>query len=49
MRDFQARGVTAWDDFQKDHPAGSYPIPDVPAAGEGGEKQLELEKRYSKP
>jgi len=26
-----------------------YPIPDVPAAGEGGEKQIELEKRYFKP
>ena len=49
MRDFQARGVAAWDDFQKNHPAGSYPIPDVPATGEGGEKQLELEKRYFKP
>ena len=49
MRDFQARGVAAWDDFQKKHPAGSYPIPDVPAMGEGGEKQLELEKRYFKP
>jgi 2-methylisocitrate lyase-like PEP mutase family enzyme len=49
MRDFQARGVAAWDDFQAKHAAGSYPIPDVPADGEGGEKQLELEKRYSKP
>jgi len=49
MRDFEARGVAAWDDFQKRHAAGSYPIPDVPAAGEGGEKQLELEKRYFKP
>jgi 2-methylisocitrate lyase-like PEP mutase family enzyme len=49
MRDFQARGVAAWDDFQAAHAKGSYPIPDVPADGEGGEKQLELEKRYSKP
>jgi len=49
MRDFQARGVAAWEDFQKRHPAGSYPIPDVPPTGEGGEKQLELEKRYFKP
>src|SRR5437773_6327366 len=49
MRDFQARGVAAWDDFQAAHSPGSYPIPDVPVSGEGGEKQLELEKRYSKP
>ena len=49
MRDFQARGVAAWEDFQKAHPAGSYPVPDVPATGEGGEKQIELEKRYFKP
>ena len=47
MRDFQARGVTAWEDFQNKH--GGYPIPDVPPTGEGGEKQAELEKRYFKP
>ena len=44
-----AGGVAAWDDFQAAHSPGSYPIPDVPVSGEGGEKQLELEKRYSKP
>ena len=49
MRAFQARGVAAWDDFQAQHAAGSYPVPDVPAEGEGGDKQLELEKRYLKP
>jgi hypothetical protein len=49
MREFQKRGVAAWEDFQNMHPAGSYPIPDVPAEGEGGEKQIELEKRYAKP
>jgi 2-methylisocitrate lyase-like PEP mutase family enzyme len=49
MRDFQARGVAAWEDFQRQHAAGSYPIPDAPPSGEGGEKQLELEKRYFKP
>src|SRR5438477_5772599 len=48
MRDFQTRGVAAWDDFQAAHAPGSYPVPDVPAAGEGGEKQLELERRYFK-
>jgi 2,3-dimethylmalate lyase len=46
MRDFQKRGVVAWDDFQAAHKG--YPVPDVPAAGEGGEKQLELERRYFK-
>ena len=29
MRDFQTRGVAAWEDFQKKH--AGYPIPDVPA------------------
>src|SRR3954470_12019767 len=47
MRDFQTRGVAAWEDFQKNH--AGYPLPDVPPAGEGGEKQIELEKRYFKP
>jgi 2-methylisocitrate lyase-like PEP mutase family enzyme len=47
MQDFQKRGVTAWEDFQKKH--SGYPIPDVPPEGEGGEKQRELEKRYFKP
>jgi 2-methylisocitrate lyase-like PEP mutase family enzyme len=47
MKDFQSRGIAAWDDFQKKHTG--YPIPDVPASGEGGEKQQELEKRYFKP
>jgi len=46
MRDFQKRGVAAWDDFQKKHTG--YPIPDVPPSGEGGDKQIELEKRYFK-
>jgi len=47
MKDFQSRGIAAWEDFQKQH--AGYPIPDVPASGEGGEKQQELEKRYFKP
>ena len=46
MKDFQSRGIAAWEDFQKQH--AGYPIPDVPASGEGGEKQIELEKRYFK-
>ena len=46
MRDFQKRGVAAWDDFQAAHKG--YPLPEVPASGEGGEKQVELERRYYK-
>jgi 2,3-dimethylmalate lyase len=46
MRDFQKRGVAAWDDFQAAHKG--YPVPDVPASGEGGDKQIELERRYYK-
>jgi 2-methylisocitrate lyase-like PEP mutase family enzyme len=48
MREFQKHGVAAWDAFQAAHPNGSYPIPEVPAAGESAEKQRELEGRYSK-
>src|SRR3954470_3610431 len=48
MRDFQKRGVAAWDDFQLGRKNAPYPVPDVPAAGEGGEKQRALEERYSK-
>ena len=46
MRDFESRGIAAWEDFQARHAQRPYPIPDVPPGGEGGEKQLELEKRY---
>ena len=46
MREFDARGIAAWEEFQAANKG--YPIPDVPAAGEGGEKQQELEKRYFK-
>jgi 2-methylisocitrate lyase-like PEP mutase family enzyme len=48
MRDFQKRGIAAWEDFQAAHEHTPYPIPDVPPAGEGGEKQRELEQRYFK-
>jgi 2-methylisocitrate lyase-like PEP mutase family enzyme len=48
MRDFEKRGIAAWEDFQAAHAKAPYPIPDVPAAGEGGEKQAELERRYFK-
>jgi 2-methylisocitrate lyase-like PEP mutase family enzyme len=49
MQTFQTRGVKAWEQFEagrKDKPP--YPVPDVDASGEGGEKQIALEKRYSK-
>ena len=48
MRDFQKRGIQAWEDFQAAHEHRPYPIPDVPPGGEGGEKQRELEQRYFK-
>jgi len=48
MRDFQKRGIQAWEDFQAAHEHTPYPIPDVPPGGEGGEKQRELEQRYFK-
>jgi len=48
MRDFQKRGIQAWEDFQAAHEHTPYPIPDVPPDGEGGEKQRELERRYYK-
>jgi 2-methylisocitrate lyase-like PEP mutase family enzyme len=46
MQDFNARGITAWDDFvarRKDKP---YPRPDVGPEGEGAEKQRMLEEKY---
>jgi 2-methylisocitrate lyase-like PEP mutase family enzyme len=46
MQQFNARGIAAWEDFvaaRKDRP---YPVPEVPASGEGLEKQRELEQRY---
>jgi 2-methylisocitrate lyase-like PEP mutase family enzyme len=46
MQEFQKRGIGAWEDFvasRKDRP---FPRADVGRAGEGGEKQRELEERY---
>ena len=46
MTAFQERGVDAWDDFvasRKDRP---YPVPEMPAEGEGAAKQRLLEERY---
>jgi 2-methylisocitrate lyase-like PEP mutase family enzyme len=46
MQAFQTRGIAAWDEFEAAHRERPYPVPAVPASGEGAEKQLELEKRY---
>jgi 2-methylisocitrate lyase-like PEP mutase family enzyme len=46
MKEFEKRGVAAWEDFvasRKDRP---YPIPEVGPEGEGLDKQRELEERY---
>jgi 2-methylisocitrate lyase-like PEP mutase family enzyme len=46
MSAFRERGVGAWDDFvasRKDRP---YPVPEIPAEGEGADKQRALEERY---
>src|SRR5204863_6744927 len=46
MTAFQGRGVSAWDDFvasRKDRP---YPVPEMPAEGEGAAKQRLLEEHY---
>ena len=46
MRDFQARGVAAWEDFQTQRKEKPYPDPSVGIDGEGAAKQEALEKRY---
>ena len=46
MTAFEARGVAAWDEFVASRRDRPYPIPEVPATGEGGDKQRELEERY---
>lgn len=46
MRDFQSRGIVAWEDFQASRKNNPYPRPDPGPDGEGGEKQRELEERY---
>lgn len=46
MRDFQKRGIAAWEDFQASRKNRPYPRPDVGPEGEGGDKQRELEERY---
>ena len=47
MQDFQKRGIAAWEDFAASRKERPYPRPDAGPEGEGGEKQRELEERYS--
>jgi 2-methylisocitrate lyase-like PEP mutase family enzyme len=46
MTAFQERGVAAWEDFVAGRKERPYPIPEVPAAGEGIDRQRALEERY---
>jgi 2-methylisocitrate lyase-like PEP mutase family enzyme len=46
MIDFQARGTKAWEDFVASRRDRPYPMPAVPADGEGDAKQQALEERY---
>ena len=47
MQDFQKRGIAAWEDFAASRKERPYPRPAAGPEGEGGEKQRELEERYS--
>ncbi|MBY0267074.1 MAG: isocitrate lyase/PEP mutase family protein [Burkholderiales bacterium] len=46
MQDFQARGIAAWEDFERARKDRPYPRPDPGPGGEGGEMQRMLEERY---
>ena len=46
MRDFDSRGVAAWEDFAASRKDRPYPIPEVGPGGEGLDRQRELEERY---
>ena len=46
MTAFQEQGVAAWDAFVESRKDRPYPIPEVPAEGEGADKQRALEERY---
>jgi 2-methylisocitrate lyase-like PEP mutase family enzyme len=46
MADFSQRGVAAWEDFVESRKDRPYTIPEMPADGEGLEKQRVLEERY---
>src|SRR5258707_9869783 len=47
MTAFQSGGVKAWEAFVESRQDRPYPAPEVPADGESGAKQQELEQRYS--
>ncbi len=46
MQAFGERGVAAWREFEAARRDRPYPTPELDASGEGGAKQLELERRY---
>jgi 2-methylisocitrate lyase-like PEP mutase family enzyme len=46
MADFQERGIAAWEAFAESRKDRPYIIPELPADGEGLEKQRLLEERY---
>jgi 2-methylisocitrate lyase-like PEP mutase family enzyme len=46
MNDFNARGIAAWDDFQKSRQGRPYPDPAVGPNGEGAARQEQLEELY---
>jgi 2-methylisocitrate lyase-like PEP mutase family enzyme len=46
MTAFRERGVAAWEEFVAGRQGRPYPFPEVPAAGEGADKQRALEERY---
>ncbi|MGE5270694.1 MAG: isocitrate lyase/PEP mutase family protein [Thiohalocapsa sp.] len=46
MTDFRERGTKAWDDFVASREGRPYPRPQVPPAGEGDDKQQQLERKY---
>ena len=46
MQDFQSRAMASWEDFVESRKSRPYPRPLVGPAGEGGDKQRELEERY---
>jgi 2-methylisocitrate lyase-like PEP mutase family enzyme len=46
MADFQERGIAAWEAFAEARKTHPYIIPELPADGEGLDKQRLLEERY---
>jgi 2-methylisocitrate lyase-like PEP mutase family enzyme len=46
MADFAERGVAAWESFVESRKDRPYIVPEMPATGEGLDKQRELEERY---